>query len=325
MAIYLGCDLGGTNIKAGLVDVARGEIVAVGSSPTLAREGEAVVIERIAGLMERVVASSGIPWGEIRGIGTSAPGIVDLAAGRTLFLPNLPGQWRDVPLAERLEARLGPPVVLLNDARAITLGEWRFGAGRGVATMACFTLGTGVGGGLVIEGKLHLGIGGTGGELGHQTIDFNGPRCGCGSRGCLEVYASGPAITTMGVKAVVQGRTTSIGERAGYDLNLITPRLIAEAAWDGDAVAEEIYETVGQYIGYAAANVVAMVGPRRIVLAGGVAQAGELLLAPIRRTLRERVFLVPVEAVTVVPAELGSDAGIMGMALWASMRQERGA
>lgn len=321
MNIYLGCDLGGTNIKAGLVEVDRGEIIHGGMSPTIAREGPEAVIGRIADLMERVIEESEVARGEIRGIGTSAPGILDLEAGRTLFLPNLPGQWRDVPLRDRLEARLGLPVWLLNDVRAITLGEWTFGAGRGVETMACFAIGTGVGGGLVIDGRLHLGIGGTAGELGHQTIDYNGPLCGCGNRGCLEVYASGPAITTMGVKAVVQGLTTTIGERVGYDLNRINPRVIAEAAEDGDEIAAGIFEKVGAYVGYAAANVLATVGPRKVVIAGGVAQAGDLLLEPIRRTLRERVFIMPVEEVAVVPAELGSDAGIMGMAIWAALQR----
>jgi glucokinase len=129
--------------------------------------------------------------------------VLDLAKGTTLFLPNLPGTWPNVPLRDFLQQKTGLPVFLLNDVRAITFGEWKFGAGRGADTMACFAVGTGVGGGLVINGQLHLGIGGTAGELGHQTIAFNGPVCGCGNRGCLEALASGPAIAAMGVKAVM--------------------------------------------------------------------------------------------------------------------------
>ena len=157
--------------------------------------------------------------------------------------------------------------------------------GRGVDTLAVFAIGTGIGGGLVINGTLHLGIGGTGGELGHQIIDFNGPRCGCGNHGCLEAFASGPAIAAMGMKAVAQGLTTQISELCANDLNRITPKLIAQAALAGDEVAKEIYEKAGYYLGIAAANMCATIGPRRIIIAGGVAQAGELLLDPIRRTV----------------------------------------
>jgi glucokinase len=209
----------------------------------------------------------------------------------------------------------------LNDVRSITNGEWRFGAGRGVDTVAVFAIGTGIGGGLVVNGQLHLGIGGTGGELGHTTIDFNGPRCGCGNYGCVEAYASGPAIATMGMKAVAQGLTTQIGELCNYDLNCITPKLIAQAAQAGDEIAKDIYEKAGFYLGIAAANICASIGPRRIIIGGGVAQAGELLLDPIRRTIRERVRIMPVEQVEVLQSQLGNNAGVIGVACWAAFLQ----
>jgi glucokinase len=201
--------------------------------------------------------------------------------------------------------------------RSITNGEWRFGAGRGVDTVAVFAIGTGIGGGLVINGQLHLGIGGTGGELGHTTIDFNGPRCGCGNYGCLEAYASGPAIAAAGMKAVSQGLTTRIGELCEYDLNRITPELIAKAAQEGDEVAKDIYEKAGFYVGIAAANICVSIGPRRIIIGGGVSQAGDLLLEPIRRTLKERVTIMPIDQVEVVPSKLGGNAGVIGVACWA--------
>jgi glucokinase len=191
-------------------------------------------------------------------------------------------------------------------------------------TIAVFAIGTGIGGGLVINGRLHLGIGGTGGELGHMTIDYNGPRCGCGNYGCLEAFASGPAIAAMGIKAVTQGLTTQIGELSNYDLNRITPELIAGAAQAGDPIARDIYEKAGLYLGIAAANVCVAVGPRRIVFGGGVAQAGDLLLEPIRRVLKERVVVMPVEQVQVVHSELGNNAGMIGVACWASLSAERG-
>jgi glucokinase len=210
------------------------------------------------------------------------------------------------------------PTALLNDVRSITNGEWRFGAGRGVDTVAVFAIGTGIGGGLVINGRLHLGIGGTGGELGHITIDFNGPRCGCGKYGCLEAFASGPAIAAMGLKAVVQGLTTRIADLCEYDLNRITPKLIAQAAEAGDEIALDIYEKAGFYLGVTAANVCVAVGPRRIIIAGGVSRAGDLLLNPMRRTLRERVSVMPIDQVEVVQSQLGDNAGVIGVADWAA-------
>jgi glucokinase len=200
----------------------------------------------------------------------------------------------------------------------MTNGEWRFGAGRGVDTVAVFAIGTGIGGGLVINGHLHLGIGGTAAELGHMVIDFNGPRCGCGNYGCVEAYASGPAITAMGLKAVTQGLTTKIADLCTNDLNLITPKLIAQAANGGDEIAKDIYERAGFYLGIAAGIVCVAVSPRRIILAGGVSQAGDLLLDPIRRTLSERISVMPVKQVEVVQSQLGNNAGVIGAACWAA-------
>jgi glucokinase len=170
----------------------------------------------------------------------------------------------------------------------------------------------------VINGQLHLGIGGTAGELGHMTIDFNGPPCGCGNHGCLEALASGPAIAAMGLKAVIQGRTTILGSLVDYDLNKITPELICEAARQGDAVANEIYAEVGMYLGVAVGNVLVSVGPRKVVIAGGVAAAGDLLLEPLRLTIRQRVTMMPVDQVEVVQASLGAEAGVLGAAMWAA-------
>lgn len=318
MKKYIGCDLGGTNLRAAIVDVETGMVLHQLSVPTLAREGHEPVMQRMADLCLRVIQTAGMHRDEIGGIGIGVPGVLDLEAGETLFLPNLPGTWPRVPLQATLARLTGLPVALLNDVRSITHGEWLFGAGRSVDTVAVFAIGTGIGGGLVLNGQLHLGIGGTGGELGHMTIDFNGPACGCGNRGCLEAYASGPAIAAMGLKAVTQGLTTRLGEMCEYDLNRITPALIARAAREGDAIAMDIYERAGCYIGIAAANICVAVGPRRIIIGGGVSQAGDVLLDPIRRTLRERVTVMPVEQVEVVLSQLGDNAGVIGVACWAA-------
>lgn len=323
MKKYIGCDLGGTNLRAAIVDVENGEVLRHMSIPTLARDGHEAVMKRMADLFLRVIEEANMQKDEIGGIGIGVPGVLDLEKGETLFLPNLPGTWPHVPLRDTITRLTGLPTALLNDVRSITNGEWRFGAGRGEDTVAVFAIGTGIGGGLVVNGQLHLGIGGTGGELGHTMIDFNGPRCGCGNDGCLEAYASGPAIAAMGMKAVSQGLTTSIAKLCEYDLNRITPKLIAKAAEAGDEIARDIYEKAGFYIGIAAASICASIGPRRIIIAGGVSRAGDLLLEPIRRTVRERVYVMPVEQVEVVPSQLGDNAGVIGVACWAAFMNDQ--
>ncbi len=172
--------MGGTNIKTGIVNLEDGSVIYSSTIPTLGRAGHKVVMTRIADQILETIRTGGFSVRDIGGVGIGVPGVLDLDQGVTLFLPNLPGNWRNVAMSAFIEGKTGLPVSILNDARAITYGEWKFGAGRGVETMACFTLGTGIGGGLVINNKLHLGIGGTGGELGHQCVDMNGPICGCG-------------------------------------------------------------------------------------------------------------------------------------------------
>lgn len=316
MKKYIGCDLGGTNLRAAIVDVENGSIVHQMSIPTLARDGPEALMKRMSGLFLQIIEWAGLKKDDIGGIGIGVPGVLDLEKGETLFLPNLPGNWPHVPLSDTITKHTGLPAVLLNDVRSITNGEWRFGAGRGVDTVAVFAVGNGIGGGLVINGQLHLGIGGMGGEVGHMTIDYSGPLCGCGNKGCLEAFASGPAIAAMGMKAVSQGLTTRIGEMCEYDLNKITPELIARAAESGDQIAMEIYDRAGFYLGIAAANICVTLGPRRFIIGGSVAQVGDLLLTPIRRTLRERVTVMPIDQVEVVPSQLGDNAGVIGVACW---------
>ena len=318
MKKYIGCDLGGTNLRTAIVDVENGAVMHHLSVPTLARDGHEAVMKRMADLFLHVIQRAGMKKEDIGGIGIGVPGVLDLERGETLFLPNLAGTWPHVPLQSTIAQLTGLPTQLLNDVRSITNGEWRFGAGRGVDTVVVFAIGTGIGGGLVINGQLHLSMGGTGGELGHMIIDFNGPRCGCGNHGCLEAYASGPAIAAMGMKAVAQGVKTLIADFCEYDLNRVTPELIERAARADDEIAKNIYEKAGYYIGPAAANLCVSIGPRRIIIGGGVAKAGDLLLEPIRRTVLERVRVMPVEQVEVVASELGSNAGVIGVASWAA-------
>jgi glucokinase len=323
MSHYIGCDLGGTNIKTGIVDLESGSVILTKSIPTLSIEGHAAVIDRMVDLITSLISGSGLDRSEILGLGVSAPGVIDPINGTTIFLPNLVGQWRDIPLGEKLSNALKLPVTLLNDVRAITSGEYFYGAGKGVNRMACFAIGTGVGGGLILNGDLVLGFQGSAGELGHLTIEVNGLRCNCGNYGCLETYTSGPAISSRAEKVVRQGFTTRIADLIDNDLNKITPEIVAQAANEGDEIAQEIWNSVGHYLGTGIANICVAFGPERVVLAGGVAAAGDLLLTPIRKTLQERVFVMPIEKVEVVLGSLGDDAGILGIAKWANFKQSQ--
>lgn len=322
MADYaIGVDLGGTNLRAAVVDVNSGSVQHQVSVPTDAHEGHAAVIETMARLIETVLHASGLQKNRVQAVGVGVPGTPDLEKGTVLILPNLPGQWRNVPLASHLEQQLGLKTFLINDVRAITYGEWAFGAGKGVQNAACYAIGTGIGGGLIINGRLHLGIDGTAGEFGHTVVEPFGLPCSCGGRGCLELYTSGPAIAALGAKAVIHGHTTLIDRLVDHDLNQITVEVIAQAARQGDPIAVGIFERVGMYLGIAIGNVLHTLSPQRIILAGGVAQSGDLLTIPILRTIRERVHLMPVEKVEIVTAALGGQAGLVGSALWAHQRQ----
>jgi glucokinase len=317
MSYYIGIDLGGTNLRAAIADTDTGQIFHQRKRPTLAAEGQGAVIQRIVQLIRELCEESVRSALPIKGVGIGVPGTPDIDTGVIEFLPNLPGKWLNVPLQAMIEEQVQLPVALINDVRAITLGEWTFGAGRGAETVVCLAIGTGIGGGVVVNGQFHLGIGGTAGEFGHQVVEVNGLPCGCGGRGCLELYASGPAIAAMGVKEVMHGHTTRIGELVDQDLNRITAEVVARAAMEGDEIAKGIIQRVGMYLGIAVGNILGVVSPQRVIFGGGVSRAGDLLLTPIVQTVKERVHVIPVEKVEFVLAELGINGGLVGAALWA--------
>lgn len=295
----LGLDLGGTNIKHAIVDVVDRvddavNIESVGSSPTRAEGGPGGVADRlieIADVLRR-------DHSEVVAVGVGIPGTFDVSNGTVELFPNLPGPWLDFPLRDRLSEGMGCPVTLVNDARAFSLAESTIGAGRGCSTVVCVTLGTGVGGGLVIDGALHLGAWGRAGEIGHQTVKPDGPLCGCGNRGCAE------PLVQAGTIARSAGTTTA---QEAFD-----------AAAAGDTKAIEAVETAAGWLGLAIANTVTVVGPDRIVIGGGMAEAGEILLEPIRRAVAGHVTLVPAAEIDIVAAELGPEAGAVGAALAAA-------
>jgi glucokinase len=321
---YIGVDLGGTNLRAAIVDTDTGQIYHQRKCPTLAAEGQESVIRRIVELIKELTQANDVPDYPIQGIGIGVPGTLEIDSGVIQFLPNLPGQWLNVPLQAIMEEQVQMPVALINDVRAITLGEWMFGAGRGVDTLVCLAIGTGIGGGVVVNGQFHLGIGGTAGEFGHHVVEVDGLPCGCGGKGCLELYASGPAIAAMGVKEVMHGHTTRIGELVDHDLNRIDAEIIVQAAKEGDPIANGILQRVGMYLGIAVGNILGVISPQRVIFGGGVSRAGDLLLAPILQTVKERVHVIPVAKVDFVLAELGINGGLIGAALWAKRKCEGG-
>lgn len=321
MSHYIGIDLGGTNLRAAIADTDTGQIFHQRKRPTLANEGQEAVIGRIVDLIRELTQVNGAN-GSIQGVGIGVPGTPDIDTGVIQFLPNLPGKWLNVPLQSIIEEEVELPVALINDVRAITLGEWTFGAGRGAHTVACLAIGTGIGGGVVVNGEFHLGIGGTAGEFGHHVVEVDGLPCGCGGKGCLELYASGPAIAAMGVKEVMHGHTTRIGELVDHDLNRIDAGTIVQAALEGDPIARGILQKAGMYLGIAVGNILGVISPQKVIFSGGVSQAGDLLLRPIVQTVNERVHVIPIQKVEFALAELGINGGLIGAALWAKRRCE---
>lgn len=325
MTRTIGIDLGGTKIAGAVWDSATATILERKTIPTQGHLGPDAVTERIAMLVRELGGMVGLSAEQIPAVGVGVPANFDPATGVIWLIPNLPGAWYGKPLTADLHRLLACPVYLVNDARAFTLAEATIGAGKGAASCVGITLGTGIGGGIAIDGRLYLGLTGAAGEFGHHTIDMFGMPDGSGNPGGWEGMASGPAIAALGMKAVAHGGTTRIGELVGYDLNKITPEIIAHAAELGDEIAQDILQRAGFYLGTGIANIITMLAPERVVIGGGVAQLGEWIMKPIRETLALRVKTVPLDRVHIVPAALGSDAGVIGAAVWARQQLEQGA
>jgi glucokinase len=306
--VYASVDLGGTNIACVFAG-ADGRIVCERKVPTQSHEGPDAVLGRIADLVNGLAQEAGR---KPAALGMGIPGLADLKNGVTKFLPNLPTQWRDVPVREVLSPKVGCPVYLLNDVRMATLGELVFGHGRAAQTMVFFALGTGIGGGVAVDGKLRLGPLGAAGELGHQTILPDGPRCGCGNHGCLEALASGPALTAEGVRLMLSGQAPKLHELVQGEASAVTPKEMAAAAEAGDQVITEAIRRAAGYLGIGVANVITILHPDLVVLGGGVAAIGPLLFDTVRETMRERVRMFPTDDIEVKPSLLGDRAGALG-------------
>ena len=299
----IGVDIGGTNIKAALVRDRK--IEKRTRALTLANLGPEKSLDQIKSVIEPLQE-------ECRAIGIGSAGIIDSKRGIVRYSPNLKG-WKDVHLARILQDSYDIPVYVLNDVNAICLGEWKYGAGREHNNIFLFTIGTGVGGAAICEGKLLFGAHGFAGEFGHTTIKLDGPKCVCGRQGHVERYAGAKYIVARARRKMAKNKSSL----AGYDL--LTPETIARAAKDGDKVAREVFAEVGYYLGVGVANIIALLDPDIIIISGGIARAGRILFEPIRNTVNRITLGSEYRHYMIVPAKLGDDAGIFGAALFAKL------
>ena len=315
----IGVDLGGTNLKLALLD-GENRIAARLTVPTGGADGHGAVIERmIEGVRALLGENASI---DVAGIGVGVPGEVDMGAGITGDLPNLPGRWRNVPVGPAIAEAIGLPVGMINDAKAFALAEYRLGAAAGADTALCVTVGTGIGGAVIAHGRIVYGAGGLAGEIGHLILQPEGPRCTCGNLGCAETLANGPAIVGEAVRRVVQGFTTSLSSMCEGDLNLITPEFVTRAADAGDLVAMDVIDRAGGWLGITLAGAIALLAPEVIVIGGGVAPAGGRYFRAAEEVAHSHTRVIDISRVAFRPANLGYEAGVIGAAL---VGRERGA
>ena len=318
----LAVDIGGTKITFAII-TGGGQVVAEGRCPTLADEGVSAVINRLFSTVDSLLSGNNMEPSQLGGIGVAIAGAVNSQTGRLFFSANLPG-WHDVPLGDMMRERYRVDAFLVNDANAAALGEYRFGAGKGASNLIMLTLGTGIGGGIIIDGKLYEGSCDAAGEIGHMVIDVNGPECKCGHRGCLEAMASGTAIARDAIERVRQGEKSSLVDMVGGKVESLTTEDVAGAARNGDSLALDVLTRAGTYLGVGMTSLVNIFDPEMIVLGGGMAELGDLFLAPAKRMVAEKAYPVADRAVRIVTAQLGNEAGLYGAAAYALTRSSGG-
>ena len=313
--LILGVDLGGTKILTAVVN-SQGKMLSRDHSITPAQKGHEAVIQSILESAHRALEQADVVISELTAIGVGAPGLLNPETGILFTSPNLPG-WRDVPLRDIMQERLGKKTFLINDANAAALGEFYFGAARGVRNFIYITLSTGIGGGIVIDGKIYSGAIGAAGEVGHMTIDDDGPICNCGNRGCWEMLASGTALAREARHRIEEGMRTSILEYAEGDVGKVTARVIQDAAEQGDSLAKELIARTGYYVGVGLANLINIFNPELIVIGGGLSNIGDMLFEPAFKVAGERAYKEAFQAVQFASAELGRNSGVLGAAAFA--------
>ncbi len=319
----IGVDMGGTKILSAVID-AEGNILGTAKVSTKAGRGAIAVIDRIANCIQRAVDKSGVDAASIRAVGIGAPGPLDPATGVVIFAPNL--GWRDIPLKTELEARTGFPTFVDNDVNVGTLGEHVFGAGRGIQNVVGIFVGTGIGGGIILQGELFHGASKTAGEIGHIIVKAGGPRCGCGTRGCLEAIASRTAMTKQFQRAILKkGKKSVLSELTGGDLRAIRSGVLAKAVRLNDELTLKVFKKVTKYLGIGIGSIVNFLNPEMIVLGGGVVEAlDDTFLDDIRDATEKYSLPNTLDGVQIVRAELGDNSGILGAAALARQRSGAG-
>lgn len=311
----IGVDLGGTNIVAGAMPLDGSREIAMSTTQTLAEGGAGAVVDRIAAMIDKVIAQTMAETGASRsafmGVGIGSPGPLNRDKGIVIITPNL--GWKNFPLRDEISSRVKLEATLDNDANCATLGEFWCGAAKGGRNVIGMTLGTGIGGGLILDGRLFHGASDVAGEIGHTTIDSTGRRCKCGNYGCLEAYASGPAIAERAREALRGDEGESIlAGMVGGDSRKITAATVYEAAKRGDLTAREVVRETARFLGAGVANLLNIFNPDTVVLAGGVTQAGDALFQPLRAEVKRRAFKPAVQACRIVPGALPLSAGVVG-------------
>ena len=309
----IGVDLGGTNIATGILDE-NNKIIGRGKVKTRAPRPAAEIFDSIKESVEMAIADAGISIDDVKSIGIGTPGSVNKATGEIEFSNNL--QFNNVPAKEMLEARLKKPVFLENDANCAALGEAVAGCGNGVKDFVAVTLGTGVGSGIIIDGKIIRGSNYCGGEMGHMVINVDGIQCNCGRKGCWEKYASATALVSQAVEAMQNNKTSLLWKTCEGDLNKVEGKTIFEALDLGDATAKKVVDRYLYYVSVGIGNIINALQPEIICVGGGISGQGEKILRPIRGFVAEERYSVHSNKQTIIlPAQLGNDAGIIGAAL----------
>jgi len=314
----IGVDLGGTTIAVGVLplDGGDGGVLALRTVQTEAQRGAKFVVDRIIGLIqdarEEVLAANGGNADDFAGVGIGSPGPLNRRTGTVINTPNL--GWRNFPLRDLIARAVGLPATLDNDANCATYGEWWLGAGRNVDTLVGLTLGTGIGGGIVLNGEIFHGVSDVAGEIGHMTIDSTGRLCKCGNYGCLEAYASGPAIAHRAVEGIRAGAESLLPGLVDGKLEDITAATVYEGVVLGDPYANDVMRETAKFLGAGVANIINVLNPEMVVIAGGVTRAGDHLFVPLRAEVRRRAFRSAEEACQIVSARLPGTAGVIGAA-----------
>jgi len=310
--IAIGVDLGGTNMRGILVD-AKGVIINQLKCRSQVKRGKEIAINKLLDLIQKLIAQS-VSLGHLIGIGVGAPGPLDVKKGIIHFAPNLPG-WKEVYLKKILKEKFNMKVVLENDANAAAWGERCFGAGKGINNLVCFTLGTGIGGGIIIDGKIYHGNNFVSAEFGHMTVNKDGPLCNCGNRGCLEAYSSATGIRNRIKDKIKKGITSQFFTNIDNYLNeSVSLKSIFETARMGDDLTKNIVEDAITYLGIAMANIANLLNPEMIIVTGGISREGENLMIPLKKVVKKRTLSSNYQFLKIVTGELGDFAGALGAA-----------